>query len=223
MRRSSFPILPVGVAAYFALAAISAAGGDATGKRDGAAAILATVESGFAQARTLTADFVQTNKISLFDKPMVLKGTLRIDFPDTLEWRVLSPVKTTVKIDGDKAEIWDEATGEKKVFSRSDNPMMSLMWRQLGAWLMGRYEELAKDYDIEPASDSTVDAPSLVFRPKNKMIGKVVASVTLRFAKSEGVFHLATVVMREKGGDSTTIVFSNTKVVRASGADTPKR
>ncbi len=206
-----------------ALAATSAIAGDTTKTRDAPPTILAAIETGFTNAKTLTADFTQTNKISLFDKPIVLKGTLRIDFPDGLEWRVLSPMRSTVAIKGDKAETWDEATGERKVFSRSENPMMSLMWKQLGAWLMGRYEVLSEDYNIETSPKSSPEAPVLVFRPKNKLIGKVVANVTLAFAKSNGMFHLSTVVMREKGGDSTTIVFSNTKVIRTNNEDSTKR
>ncbi len=212
-----FPsILVAAVSAFLAVSAVSAVSADkkdvppAVAAED-AAKTLSRIEKGLKNTKSLRADFVQTNKISLFDKDMVLKGEVAIDYPDGFKWTVLSPVKTIVEMDAGKATIWDEATGETKTFSRGDNPMMDMMWRQLGAWFMGRYDELSKDYDISVV-DASETAPKLLFKPKNKLIAKVVESVELSFEEKDGAIFLSKVAMREKSGDSTTVEFKNVVV-----------
>jgi outer membrane lipoprotein-sorting protein len=199
------------LAVFSAVCAVRLFAADPAVSADDAAKTLARIEAGLRNTKSLRADFVQTNKISLFDKEMVLRGNVEIRYPDGFKWTVLSPVKTVVEMDADKARIWDEATGETRTFSRGDNPMMDMMWRQLGAWFMGRYDELSKDYAISVV-DANETAPKLLFKPKNKLIAKVVASVELSFAEKDGIFFLSKVVMREKSGDSTTVEFENVVV-----------
>jgi outer membrane lipoprotein-sorting protein len=217
------------LAGLAALSIISSTATTRSADKDGAlpetaastAAVLARIETDFKNTGSLRADFTQTNKISLFDKAIVLKGKVAIDYPDGFKWTVLSPVKTTVEINAGRAMIWDGATGETKTFDRGDNPMMDMMWRQLGAWFMGRYDELSKDYDIS-VTDSNADNPTLLFKPKNELIAKVVDNVSLTFAKdSAGRLFLEKVLMREKSGDSTTVLFSNVVLKGAVGEKSP--
>ena len=179
---------------------------------------LKVLEKEFKNLKSISSDFVQIKKMSLFDRSIILKGRLLIRFPHYFRWEVDEPVKTTVTADGDSIAIWDEESGETQHTSTRNNPVIKNIWAQIDSWFMGKYTLLAKDYAISILKDGVSDSsiPVLVFKPKSKPLSAAVKSVTLYFSKatksSAGRQYLKKVVLAEVSGDSTTIEFNNLKI-----------
>ncbi len=180
---------------------------------------LTALKKEFKNIKSISSDFVQTKKMSLFKHNIILKGHLIIKFPHYFRWEVDEPVKTTVTASGDSVEIWDEESGETQKISTKNNPIVKNIWAQIDSWFMGKYALLAKDYTISISdngkSNSTI--PVLIFKPKSKPLSVAVKSVTIYFAKasktSSGRQYLKKVVLSEKSGDATTIEFNKTKII----------
>ena len=179
---------------------------------------LKVLEKEFKNLKSISSDFVQIKKMSLFDRNIILKGRLLIRFPHYFRWEVDEPVKTTVTADGDSIVIWDEESGETQRTSTKNNPVVQNIWAQIDSWFMGKYALLAKDYTISILKDGISDSsiPVLIFKPKSKPLSAAVKSVTLYFSKatknSAGRQYLKKVVLAEVSGDSTTIEFNNLKI-----------
>lgn len=137
---------------------------------------------------------------------------MKIRMPRYFKWEVVSPLKSTVVADGDNVAIWDEETNETVTMSLKDNPVAGGIWTQIDSFFMGRYDKLKKMYDIKLIKRSPL---TLCFTPRSKPLSTVMKNVTLTFAKDKRGRYLKRVLMRENGGDSTTIDFKNIKLRHA--------
>lgn len=182
-------------------------------------AALSSLEKEFQHIRSISSDFVQTKKMSLFKHDIILKGRLLIKFPHYFRWEVDEPVKTTITAEGDSIEVWDEESGETTHTSTKNNPVVQNIWAQIDSWFMGRYALLSKDYSISilKSEKSSSTIPVLIFKPKSKPLSLAVKSVTLHFAKgtvkSSGRQYLQKVILEEKSGDTTMIEFNNLTII----------
>lgn len=185
---------------------------------------LNSLEKEFKGIRSISSDFVQTKRMSLFKHSITLKGRLLIKFPHYFRWEVDEPVRTTITAEDDSIEVWDEESGETTHTSTKNNPVVQNVWAQIDSWLMGKYALLSKDYSIsilvEEKSNSTI--PVLLFQPKSEPLSLAIKSVKLYFAKatesSSGRQYLQKVIIEEKSGDTTRIEFNNLKIVLEGGS-----
>lgn len=188
------------------------------GKKDETRAILNVLEKEFRDIESISADFDQVKKMSLFKREIKLKGNLLIKFPHYFKWEVLEPVKTTVTADGKNIEIWDEETDSTQTLSIENNPVVKNIWSQIDSWFMGKYNLLSKDYNIKisEVDEKETSIPVLVFSPKSEKLSKVIKSVSLYFSEGDRATsekkYLKKVILRENTGDSTVIKFKNVKI-----------
>jgi len=180
---------------------------------------LKSLEKEFQDIKSISSDFIQIKKMSMFKRSIILKGRLLIKFPHYFRWEVDEPVKTTITADGDSIKIWDEESGETQTTSTKNNPVVKNIWAQIDSWFMGKYALLAKDYNISvlKSEKNVNDIPLLIFKPKSKPLSVAVKSVILYFDKAttdtSGRQYLKKVILEEKSGDSTTIEFNNVKII----------
>jgi len=202
------------VAAFF----LSSVYGEETARSGKIAEVLKVLEQQFSGIKSISADFRQTKKMSLFKRDISLKGHLTIKFPHYFKWEVSEPVRTTVTADGDSIEIWDAETGKTQKTSIKNNPVVKSVWAQIDAWFMGRYAELAEKYTIQimEAGKETRGLPVLRFIPKSAKFAKVMKSVTVYFAppdeNTSGRHYLQKIILTEPSGDYTVIEFLNTRI-----------
>jgi len=169
-----------------------------------AKAALQSLQKEMANVATISADFRQDKKLSLFSRTITLTGHLEINFPHFFRWEVYSPIKTIITADGEKVTIWDEETNQTNTTSVTDNPVVKNIWGQIDSWFMGRYSVLAKDYKIKVIKENPLE---LIFQPRRKPLSAAVDSITIFFRKDRK--YLNKVILKETGGDSTIMNFSN--------------
>jgi outer membrane lipoprotein-sorting protein len=171
-------------------------------------AVLARLESSLAGVKTVRTRFVQEKKLALFKNPLITRGVIQVEPPDRLLWRVESPIKYVLLIDGKQAKQWDGETGKTQKIPLSDNPVFAAVTEQLRSWFGGRYSLLANDYDIVQRSETPA---AFVFTPKPETPpAKMLKSVTVTFREDKR--YITSIQIDEAGGDVTVLKFEETEI-----------
>ncbi|MEI7946618.1 MAG: outer membrane lipoprotein carrier protein LolA [bacterium] len=169
---------------------------------------LKELESALSDVKTVRTRFVQEKKMALFKKPMITKGAILLEIPGKLMWKVESPVKYALLIDGQYAKQWDGQTGKTVSIALADQPVFAAVTQQLRAWFAGNYRVLSKDYTIKK-----LDAEQLTFDfiPKPDVPqAKMLKRITVTFQKDKKYISLFQI--EENGGDLTKMVFEETAI-----------
>jgi len=171
-------------------------------------AALAQLESSLADVKTVRTRFVQEKRLALFKNALVTRGTIQVQTPDKLLWRVESPIRYVLLIDGKQAKQWDGETGKTQKIPLADNPVFAAVTEQLRAWFGGRYSLLAKGYDIARRSEAPV---VFVFTPKSGTPpAKMLKTVTVTFREDKR--YIASIRIEEAAGDVTALTFEGTEI-----------
>lgn len=170
--------------------------------------LLKRLEKKISEVKSLETDFMQEKKLAVFDKAVVLKGKVYIQEPNLFAWHTDEPVRYVMVIRGDTIKQWDEDTKQIQSLSLSRNPTFLVAIDQMKAWFSGNYTGLLKDYDAmvispKPAVLEFIPKPSA---PSFNIINKVKMS----FQDDER--YISKIDIEEKNQDSTSLVFSNTKI-----------
>ncbi len=169
---------------------------------------LQALESALSDVKTVRTRFVQEKKMALFKKPMITKGSILLEMPDKLMWKVEAPIKYVLLIDGQQAKQWDGETKKTVRIALADQPVFAAVTQQLRAWFTGNYRVLSKDYTIKKIEGKQfafefVPKPDL---PQTKMLKRI----TVTFQKDKKYIQLFQI--EETGGDLTTMLFEETSI-----------
>jgi len=167
---------------------------------------LQELETALAEVKTVKTSFVQEKKMALFKKPMITKGAILLEMPEKLMWKIESPVKYVLLIDGKQAKQWDGETKKTVSISLTAQPVFAAVTQQLRAWFAGNYRVLSKDYTIkklegEKLTFEFVPKPEL---PQAKMVNRILVT----FQKDKKYIELFQI--EESSGDTTKLTFSET-------------
>ncbi len=159
--------------------------------------------SGF---KTLKTDFTQEKEMAMFKEKLVLKGRIYLQKPNRVAWHVDRPLRYSVLITDKFIRQWDEDTDQVQELSLTKNPMFQNVIRQLTVWFSGEYGSLLETNDVRMMKRSPL---TIEFSPRsNNDAGKVIKSITITFREDQT--YLQQIRIQERGGDVTTIVFTNT-------------
>lgn len=173
-----------------------------------AADVLGRMEKAMADVHTVKTRFVQEKKMALFNHPLVTTGSIWVEPPAHLLWRVESPMRYALALDGERIRQWDGETGKTTSMSMDGNPVFSAVSEQLNAWFGGRYGLLVRDYDVE---QKVIAPATFVFVPKPAApSASMLKSVTVVFR--EDARYIASIQIDDAGGDVTTLKFEDTEI-----------
>ena len=173
-----------------------------------AGAVLDRMEMALADVHTVRTRFVQEQTLALFKNTLISRGSILVEPPAKLLWRVESPIRYVLAIDGKQAKQWDGETGKTQILSLDDNPVFSAVAEQLSAWFGGHYGLLARDYDIAQRSEAP---PVFEFVPKPESpAAKMLKLVTVSFREDER--YIASIRIEDRGGDVTVLKFEETEI-----------
>lgn len=157
---------------------------------------------------SVESDFVEEKNLAMLNHTLRISGHIGLAKPDRLIWIVREPVKYAVRIEGEEVEQWDEDTNHVDVIHLGGDPTFKAVSEQIQAWFLGNYKVLGDSYDVYLTQQQPV---SLAFIPNGQsMVSKLIKRIDLTFNPDET--YIDTMVLRETGGDVTTIHFINTRV-----------
>lgn len=169
---------------------------------------LKELESALADVKTVRTRFVQEKKMALFKKPVITKGAILLEVPEKLMWKIESPVKYVLLIDGQQAKQWDGETKKTVHISLSEQPVFAAVTQQLRAWFAGDYRALSKDYTISKISGEQL---SFEFLPKKELPqAKLIKRIQVVFQKEKK--YIASFSIEEVSGDATKLTFEETTI-----------
>ena len=165
---------------------------------------------------SVQADFLEKKNLAMLDHTLTISGQMAMEKPDRLIWIVRQPVGYAIRIRGDEVCQWDEDTKHVDVIHLGGDPTFKAVSEQMQAWFLGNYKVLGDSYDAFLIAKQPL---SLRFVPRgDTMVAKLLKDVEVTFSSDER--YISKMVVREAGGDTTTLSFSHTRVNEPVAAQT---
>lgn len=169
-------------------------------------AVLARLSESFADISTVQSDFVEKKTLSMLDNTITITGSVAIEQPDRLAWRVNSPLAYTLIVSGRRVRQWDEDSGVVQTFSASGNPIISMVIQQMQEWFSGNFAAIQEGYDVHVRREHPVVMQCVPH--EGSANAKVIESITVSI-REDGRY-VESIRIQDVSGDVTHIAFQNT-------------
>lgn len=176
---------------------------------------LRSITKQMADLKSVQVDFVQEKKMAIFSAPIVLRGTLFWEKPDSFAWHTVSPIQYAIIMRQGVARQWEGEHNTVQEFKMNSNPIMRIASQQLQRWFGGNYQELAIEYDVFLASRRPLIL-TCVPRKDSPEAG-FITRVSIQFR--EDLRYIDRITIEEISGDQTNIQFENAHLNETIPAD----
>jgi outer membrane lipoprotein-sorting protein len=165
------------------------------------------LEARMAARKTVAAEFEQEKMLSLFDDKLESRGAILFQAPDKLRWEIQAPFQSILVVAGEDVAKFEFVRGEKRALQlgRGKDPLLLVM-SQIRGWFLGKFDRSEKTYRLRVAREP---APLIVLEPAEEGLRKNLSAIEVTLADTLDA--VSRVVVREKGGDKTTMVFHEKK------------
>ncbi len=171
-------------------------------------AVLDRLEENMRHIDNMKTQFVETKKMSLFERDIKLTGSVAMEKPGRFAWRTDSPVRYALVVDQDKISQWDEDSGRVQTVRASASPVMKIVIEQMRTWFYGAYGEMMGQYKVTLVSKEPL---TLQFVPEEKSPAfGMISAVTLVFENDQS--YIAAIRIDEKNGDYSFLKFNETRL-----------
>jgi len=169
-----------------------------------AKAFVAKVSSETKEIRTLQSDFTQTKKMDFLDKNIVTYGRMSLKTPNMLSWKYTKPYQYSIVFKDNKIFINDQ--GKKSAVDAK-----SKTFEKINKLIVGSSNgQMFNDPEFSVAYLKNGSFNIARFTPKSAQLLKYIKQIELYFPKSQST--VSQVNMTEASGDTTNIVFKNTRI-----------
>ena len=168
--------------------------------------LLQSLEKSFSTIQTVQTRFKQEKELKIFSRTIVMEGRVALENPDRLAWRIDTPIKYALVLNGEDALQWDEDSNKVQKMKTHGDPVFEEVIGQIEKWFSGEFASLLNDYELTVKNEQP---PVLEFIPKpDGMIGKVIGRVTISVREDRR--YVEQIEIEDVGGDKTTINFYET-------------
>ena len=167
-------------------------------------AFVTKISSESKEIKTLQSDFVQTKKMDFLDKNIVTQGKMSLKSPNTLSWKYTKPYQYSIIFKDNKIFINDQG-------KKSSVDAKSKTFAKINKLIVGSSNgKMFSDPEFDVAYFKNGNFNIAKFTPKSAQLLKYIKQIELQFPKNEST--VSQVNMTEASGDTTNIVFKNTKI-----------
>ncbi|SHE85250.1 LolA family protein [Chryseobacterium takakiae] len=168
-----------------------------------AKAFVAKVSSETKTIKTLQADFTQTKKMDFLDKSIITYGRMSLKTPDMLSWKYTKPYQYSIVFKDNKIFINDQG-------KKSSVDAKSKTFEKINKLIVGSSNgQMFNDPEFSVSYLKNGNFNIAKFTPKSAQLMKYIKQIELYFPKNQST--VSQVNMTEASGDTTNIVFKNTK------------
>lgn len=151
-----------------------------------------------AQVTQSRARFIERRSSNLFDRPLILSGTLRYDSPARVEKQIDTPFKERYVVDGDVLRI--ETRGKRpRTVSLGEHPALWAFVESFRATLAGNLPTLQRFYEVSLEGDR--EHWRLLLRPRHEQMRELVDSIEIEGSNAD----ITAIEIFEVGGDSSRL------------------
>lgn len=161
------------------------------------------LEARMSARKTVAAEFEQEKALALFEDTVKSSGAILFQAPDKLRWEIRAPFQSILVVAGDDVSKFEFVRGEKRPLElgRGKDPLHLVMSRIRG-WFLGKFERGEKTYRVRVAREPV---PLVVLEPAEEGLRKNLTAIEVTLTPALDA--VSRVVVRERGGDRTTMVF----------------
>lgn len=169
-----------------------------------AKAFVTKVSSETKEIKTLQSDFTQTKKMDFLDKNIVTYGRMSLKTPNILSWKYTKPYQYSIIFKDNKIFINDQG-------KKSSVDAKSKTFEKINKLIVGSSNgQMFNDPEFSVAYLKNANYNIAKFTPKSAQLLKYIKQIELSFPKGQST--VSQVNMTEASGDTTNIVFKNTKI-----------
>lgn len=169
-----------------------------------AKAFVTKVSSETQLIKTLQSDFTQTKKMDFLDKNIVTYGKMSLKSPNMLSWKYTKPYQYNIIFKDNKIFINDQG-------KKSSVDAKSKTFEKINKLIVGSSNgKMFSDPEFTVAYFKNSNYNIAKFTPKSAQLLKYIKQIELHFLKNQST--VSQVNMLEASGDTTNIVFKNTKI-----------
>lgn len=169
-----------------------------------AKAFVSKVSSETKNIKTLQSDFTQTKKMDFLDKSIVTHGKMSLKSPNNLSWKYTKPYQYSIIFKDNKIFINDQG-------KKSSVDAKSKTFEKINKLIVGSSNgQMFNDPEFSVSYFKNGNFNIAKFTPKSAQLLKYIKQIELQFPKDEST--VSQVNMTEASGDTTNIVFKNTKI-----------
>jgi outer membrane lipoprotein carrier protein len=169
-----------------------------------AKAFVTKVSSETKEIKSLQADFTQTKKMDFLDKSIVTYGRMSLKTPNILSWKYLKPYQYSIIFRDNKIFINDQG-------KKSSVDAKSKTFEKINKLIVGSSNgQMFNDPEFSVTYLKNANFNIAKFTPKSAQLLKYIKQIELHFPKNQST--VSQVNMTEASGDTTNIVFKNTKI-----------
>lgn len=156
--------------------------------------------------RSVQADFTQEKHLKILARPLVSRGILAFQTPQSLRWEYRVPLHSIMVMHEGRIEKAIERDGRFEPDNGAGVNSLQIVLQEIGSWLDGRFA------DNPLFNTSRSDARTVILTPKEKGLQAVISRIELRLGQQEGVMDSVTI---HEGPDAwTRLTFTNTVLDR---------
>ncbi|WP_144281459.1 LolA family protein [Chryseobacterium echinoideorum] len=162
------------------------------------------VSSETKKIKTLQSDFTQTKKMDFLDRSIITHGKMSLKSPNILSWKYTKPYQYSIVFKDNKIFINDQG-------KKSSVDAKSKTFEKINKLIVGSSNgQMFKDPEFTVSYFKNANYNIAKFTPKSAQLLKYIKQIELHFPKDEST--VSQVNMTEASGDTTNIVFKNTKI-----------
>ena len=171
--------------------------------------LLDKVQNELHKMRSIEADFSELIYPKDHKDPQLFRGHLAAKEPNTVIWRVESPVHIIVRVQGEDVRIWDgDKPNEVEKKNLAGNPTYKVMAQQTRDWAGGNFKVLSESYDVFVEQNEPL---TLRFIPKPRTgLAKTFSSVSATLGPGYG--SIIRIVYRKSTGEVYAFTLKDPKV-----------
>lgn len=167
-------------------------------------AFVTSISSETKEIKTLQSDFTQTKKMDFLDKSIVTYGKMSLKSPNTLSWKYTKPYQYSIIFKDNKIFINDQG-------KKSSVDAKSKTFEKINKLIVGSSNgKMFSDPEFAVAYFKNGNSNIAKFTPKSAQLLKYIKQIELHFPKNQTT--VSQVNMTEASGDTTNIMFKNTKI-----------
>jgi len=169
-----------------------------------AKAFVAKISSETKEIKTLQSDFTQTKKMDFLDKNIVTYGKMSLKSPNMLSWKYTKPYQYSIVFKDNKIFINDQG-------KKSSVDAKSKTFEKINKLIVGSSNgKMFNDPEFTVTYFKNANSNIAKFTPKSAQLLKYIKQIELHFPKNQTT--VSQVNMTEASGDTTNIIFKNTKI-----------
>lgn len=173
---------------------------------DANAATMADMQEAAGSIRSIRADFIQEKHMKILVKPLISKGIIRFQSPDSLRFEYQEPIQNILIMQGKSVSRYIRKDDAFIRDNAAAMGAMTIVMDEISQWLKGNFNTSVFHATIE-------DMPKpgrIILAPKDKAMTNFIQDIVLVLSEQPGVFK--EVIIRENQDSYTRLRFDKVQL-----------